>query len=59
MNDHDQQRAFAGDLKSLIDRYADEFDLDAVAVIGILTMQIRVIQDDMIRRVDNDEEPKT
>lgn len=57
MTDREQQARFAGDLKTLVDRYAQEFDLDAVAVIGILSMQIRAIQDDVIRRVEDGEHP--
>lgn len=57
MNQNQQQAAFAGELKALLDRYALEFDLDAVAAIGILSMQIRAIQDNVIRRVESGETP--
>jgi len=57
MTHDDQLRAFAGELHDLVRRYADEFDVDAVAVLGILRMQMRVIEDDLIERVESGEKP--
>jgi hypothetical protein len=55
MTQSEQNARFALELKSLIDRYAQEYELDAVAVLGIMRMQIRYIENDLIRRSESAE----
>lgn len=51
----DQIEAFANDLDRLIDRYIDEFDISAAALIGAL--QMAVIERTMLQFSDtNDDE---
>lgn len=45
----DQLSAFSDDLDRLCDHYADEFDISAAAVCGVMLMKIRLIQDEAIR----------
>jgi hypothetical protein len=52
MNDGEQLSAFAEDLANLVDRYAHEFDIKACAIVGILMMQIRFIQDRQLEDTD-------
>lgn len=50
--------AFATDLDKLVSKYGKEFNLPAAAVIGILHMQIRFIEDDVIKRDEEEDEHK-
>lgn len=56
MKDRDQEEAFADELDKLVDRFADEFDLSSSAACGVLLFKIRLIQDDVIRRMEAGEE---
>ena len=55
MDQQEQIAAFADELDRLVNHYGDEFDLSGAAVIGVLMMKIRLIQDDAIRRQDDPE----
>ena len=57
MDQQEQIAAFADELDRLVNHYGDEFDLSGAAVIGVMMMKIRLIQDDAIRRQDDPDEP--
>ena len=44
------------EMSRYFERYAEEFDLHSAAACGVLAMKIRLIQDDVIRRSERDEE---
>lgn len=55
MDEKQQASAFARDLGNLVDRYASEFDLSAASAVGVLSLQIRLIQDSQLKDVDEGE----
>lgn len=48
MDQIDQINAFSRDVQSLVNRYADEFDISSAAMTGVLAMVIRLVQDEDI-----------
>tara|TARA_R110000772_G_scaffold2190_3_gene7568 strand:- start:1480 stop:1656 length:177 start_codon:yes stop_codon:yes gene_type:complete len=54
MNQAEQTSAFSTDLDKLLTRYADEFDLTYASAIGVLTIALHRIIDDL--RFDEDAE---
>ncbi len=57
MSPADQRAAFAGALFDLVQHFSNEFDLDSVSVLGMLRMQMRAIEDDLIERSEKGEPP--
>lgn len=61
MDKERQLAAFADDLAALIDRYAQEFELSTAAACGIMLLQIRLLQDELLEKYyrqkeENDED---
>lgn len=47
MHPHAQTRAFQKDLENLVERYAEEFDLDYPSIVGALEIQKAIILSDI------------
>lgn len=47
MHPHAQTRAFQQDLENLVERYAEEFDLDYPSMVGALEIQKAIILSDI------------
>lgn len=47
MHPHAQTRAFQQDLENLVERYAEEFDLDYPSIVGALEIQKAIILSDI------------
>lgn len=47
MHPHAQTRAFQKDLENLVERYAEEFDLDYPSMVGALEIQKAIILSDI------------
>ena len=53
MDQAEQISAFAGELSAHVNRYAREFQLSSPAAVGVLLMQIRIIQDEDLKIYEN------
>lgn len=58
MNSDHEVAAFAQDLAALCDRYSQEFDLSTAAAIGVLLIQIRMLEDELLDRFHGDTDPE-
>lgn len=47
MHPHAQTRAFQKDLENLVERYAEEFDLDYPSIVGAIEIQKAIILSDI------------
>jgi hypothetical protein len=55
MDQQEQQRAFANDIRAVIDRYGNEFDMTYASLVGILEIEKAFLIDVMMNMDDGDE----
>lgn len=55
MDDSQQTQLFAVEINNVVNRFKQEFDLRGVNAIGVLSMQIRLIQDEIISDLEDEE----
>jgi hypothetical protein len=54
MDQREQQIAFANDIRAVIDRYGNEFDMTYASLVGILEIEKAFLIDVMMNHDDDD-----